>query len=78
MRTSVQTANRSSIDLNDDLFKEMNRVKELLDIYLSLPNNVGIVAAQRIKIHLAHAEKAIRDHDIIQMLQMHSILKECQ
>lgn len=78
MGTTVQTSNRSSTELYDDLCKEINRVRELLDIYHSLPNNVGAVAAQRLKIHLAHAEKAIWDNDIIQMLQMHGILKECQ
>lgn len=78
VRTSVQTTNRSSTDLNDDLRKEINRVKELLEIYHSLPNNVGRIAAQRLKIHLAHAEKAMREEDIIQMLQMYAILEECQ
>ncbi len=78
MGTTVQTSNRSSTDLYDNLLKEINRVRELLDIYHSLPNNVGVVAAQRLKIHLVHAEKAMRDNDIIQMLQMHEILKECQ
>ena len=78
VRTTVQTPNRSSTDLGEDLLKEINRVKELLNLYHSLPNNVGIVAAQRLKIHLSHAEKAMRDNDIIQMLQMFGILKECQ
>jgi recombinational DNA repair protein RecR len=78
MRTTVQTSSRSSTDLHDDLIKEISRVNELIDIYHSLPNNVGVVAAQRLKIHLAHAEKAMREHDIIQMLQMYGILKECQ
>ncbi|RYU92882.1 hypothetical protein [Emticicia agri] len=78
MRTTVQSPNRSSTDLHDDLLKEINRVKDLLELYQSLPNNVGVVAVQRLKIHLAHAEKAIRDNDTIQMLQMYGILKECQ
>ncbi len=78
VRSSVQTTNRSSTDLNDDLRKEINRVKELINVYHSLPNNVGIVAVQRLKGHLAHAEKAMRDDDIIQMLQMYAILEECQ
>jgi hypothetical protein len=78
VRTTIQTTSRSSTDLTDDLLKEIDRVKELLNLYHSLPNNVGIISAQRLKIHLAHAEKALRDNDIIQMLQMYSILKECQ
>lgn len=78
VKTTVQSQNRSSTDLQDNLLREINRVKELLNLYLSLPNNVGIVGAQRLKIHLAHAEKAMRDNDIIQMLQMFGILKECQ
>ncbi len=78
VKTTVQTPHRSSTDLHDDLAKEINRVKELLDLYHSLPNNVGIISAQRLKIHLAHAEKAIRENDIIQMLQIYGILKECQ
>lgn len=79
VRTTIQSPNRSSsTDLHDDLLREINRVKELQSIYLSLPNNVGVVSAQRLKIHLVHAEKAIHDNDIIQMLQMYGILKECQ
>jgi GTP1/Obg family GTP-binding protein len=78
VKTTIQTANRSSTDLTDDLVKEITRVKELLNVYNSLPNNVGVIASQRLKIHLAHAEKAMRDNDIIQMLQMYRILEECQ
>lgn len=78
VKTIVQPPNRSSTDLHDDLVREINRVKELLDLYHSLPNNIGIISAQRLKIHLAHAEKAMRENDIIQMLQMYGILKECQ
>ena len=78
MRTTIQTSNQSSTDLTHDLLKEISRVKDLLNLYHSLPNNAGIIASQRLKIHLAHAEKAIQDNDIIQMLQMYGILKECQ
>jgi hypothetical protein len=78
MRTTVQTSSRPSTDLHDNLLKEISRVEELIDLYHSLPNNVGVVAAQRLTIHLAHAEKAIREHDIIQMLQMYGILSEYQ
>lgn len=78
VRTTIQTPNQSTTDLHDNLLREITRVRELLGIYNSLPNNVGIVSAQRLKIHLAHAEKALRDNDVIQMLQMYSILQECQ
>ena len=78
VRTTIQTPNRSSTDLHDDLPREITRVRELLSLYNSLPNNVGIVAAQRLKIHLAHAEKAMDDHDLFQMLHIYGILKECQ
>ncbi|MFD2519855.1 hypothetical protein [Emticicia soli] len=78
MRTTIQTPNQSTTDLHDNLLREITRVRELLGIYNSLPNNVGIVSAQRLKIHLAQAEKALRDNDVIQMLQMYSILQECQ
>jgi hypothetical protein len=78
VRTTIQSQNRSSIDLQEDLVKEVNRVKELLRLYHALPDNIGLIAAQRLKIHLAHAEKAIQDKDIIQMLQIYGILKECQ
>ena len=78
VKTTIQTPNRSSTDLTVDLLKEINRVRELLNLYNSLPNNVGIVASQRLKIHLAHAEKAIEDNDLFQMLQMHGVLKECE
>lgn len=78
MKNTTQTANQSSTDLTENLLKEITRVTELLNTYQSLPNNMGVIAAQRLKIHLIHAEKAIMDNDIFQMLQMYGILKECQ
>ncbi|WP_337042294.1 hypothetical protein [Emticicia sp. 17c] len=76
MKISIQPPNRS-LSLADGLLAEINRVQSLINLYESLPDNIGLSGALKLQNHIQNAEKAIQDNDIFQMLQFYSILKDC-
>lgn len=64
-------------NLMDDLFSEMNRVREIIKEYEHpIMKGAGFLAASLMKIDIQRAEKAIRDNDVIQMLVAYEKLKE--
>lgn len=64
-------------NLMDGLFKEMNRCRELLKEYeaIGAPGRFG---AAMIKQDIAFGELAVRENDVIKMLQAYDALKQCQ
>ena len=66
-------------NLMDGLFSEMNRVREVIKEYEHPAlNGAGNLAAAIMKIDIQQAEKAIKDNDVIAMLQAYSKLKEIE
>lgn len=65
-----------SENLMDGLFSEMNRVREIVKEYDSLPNNAGAFGSALMRLSIQNAENAIKDNDVIQMLVAYEKLKE--
>jgi hypothetical protein len=65
-------------NLLDELFNEMNRVRELIKEYRDLPGGVGNIGAALMQININNAEKAIREGDIIKELEAYGELKNCE
>lgn len=64
--------------LMDGLLDEMNRVRELIAEYKSLPNGVGNLGAALMEINIKEAEQSIRTGDVIEMMRCYSHLKTCE
>lgn len=64
-------------NLMDGLFDEMNRVRELIAEYKSLPDGVGNIGAALMTINIKEAEQAIKNNDVIEMLRCYEVLKSC-
>jgi hypothetical protein len=65
-------------NLMDGLLEEMNRVRELIAQYKSLPNGVGMIGAGLMTVNIRMAEKAISNNDVIEMLVQYEKLKSCE
>lgn len=63
-----------SENLMDGLFKEMNRLREILPHYEAIPQ--GAFGAALIRQAIASAEQSIRDNDVVQMVVAYQNLKE--
>jgi hypothetical protein len=63
--------------LSTAIFDEMNRVRELIEEYESLPDNAGFLGASLMKVSVKRAEKAIADSDVVAMLVAYEDLKKC-
>ena len=73
-----QKAKTMAENLMDGLFSEMNRVRELIKEYEHPAlNGAGVFGAAFMKIDIQKAEQAIKDNDVIAMLQCYQALKEC-
>lgn len=59
--------------LAEDLPKEIQRNRELLDMYKEIP--MGFIGASLIDIDIKQAIKALADGDVIAMLQSYEKLK---
>lgn len=64
-------------NLMDGLFYEMNRCRDLLNEYKAI-GPVGLFGHAMIAADLRAAENAIRENDVVKMLQAYNALKECQ
>lgn len=64
--------------LMDGLFDEMNRVRELITEYKSLPGGVGNLGAALMEINIKEAEQAIKNNDVVEMIRSYSSLKSCE
>ena len=62
-------------NLMDGLLEEMNRVREIIAEYESLPNGAGGFAAAIMKADIKRTEKSISDNDVVAMLREYSQLK---
>ena len=62
-------------NLMDGLLEEMNRVREIIAEYDSLPNGAGAFASAMMKGNIKMAEKSISDNDVIAMLKQYEQLK---
>lgn len=63
-------------NLMDGLFYEMNRCRELLKAYEEI-GPAGMFGKAMITRDIDFAEQAIKENDVIKMLQAYSTLKEC-
>lgn len=65
-------------NLMDGLLSEMNRVREIIKEYESIPGNAGMFAATLMKLDIVKAEKSISEGDVIKMMIAYEALKEYQ
>lgn len=65
-------------NLLDAMFEEMNRVRELIQEYKSIPGEAGMIGAALLKINIQDAERAISSNDVAQMLLCYEHLKSCE
>lgn len=73
MKTTTKSQN-----LMDGLFEEMNRVRDIIKEYDSLPNGAGFIGSSLMKIDIQNAERAISNNDVIQMLKAYESLKDIE
>jgi hypothetical protein len=64
--------------LGDDLPKQCARVRELIAIYRSLPNNAGAFGAHMMECDLQNADKAMISGDVVEMIRCYQKLKDCE
>jgi hypothetical protein len=62
-------------NLIEELFSQMNRVREIVKVYESLPDGAGMIGASMMKASIANAEKAISSGDVVAELQAFEDLK---
>lgn len=60
------------------ILQEMNRVRELVQVYESLPNGAGVFGSKVLKGKIKQAEYAIGSDDVLEMIQVYNSLKECE
>jgi hypothetical protein len=73
----MKTETEKTENLMNGLFKEMNRNRGLLVMYEEI-GPAGTFGKIMIKKDIADAEQAIKNNDVIQMLQAYQALKENQ
>jgi hypothetical protein len=57
------------MNLIEGLQSEINRAREIIDVYKSLPKNAGWFASAMIEASIKQAEKAIANDDTIAMIK---------
>jgi hypothetical protein len=62
-------------NIMESLLDEMNRVREIIAEYRSLPGGGGLVAAACMQTDVKKAEIAIASDDVIEVLQAYQQLK---
>jgi len=63
-------------NLIEGLLEEMDRVREMITEYKSLPKNAGLFAATMMEADIKKAEKAISEGETIQMMVLYNALKQ--
>ncbi len=63
-------------NLIDGLLYEMNRVREIIKEYESLPKGAGVFASTIMKIDIQKAEQSIKDNDVVKMMLCYTTLQE--
>lgn len=64
--------------LGDQFPGELERVRELLGIYESLPRQSGFFGAAILKDLIKRAEKAQAENDIVEMVRTYAEMKEAE
>ena len=64
------------MNLIEGLLSEMNRVREIIKEYDSIPNNAGAFASMMMNQSIKNAEALISNGDTTGMLKAYSDLKE--
>lgn len=60
------------------LAREQRRVRELRDVYLQLPDGVGVFGAQVLAEALTAAEQAMASGDVLEILRAYERLRDCE
>jgi len=63
-------------NLFDGLNAELERAKELLDVYRSIPN--GVFGAIIIDQTIEHAERSMHNNDVIEMIHAYKALQNLE
>jgi hypothetical protein len=61
--------------VGEEILVELKRNRELLKVYIDLPNGVGIFGATMISNDIDTAEKALAEGDVVAILQAYEKLK---
>lgn len=64
------------MNLIEGLHSEMDRVREIIKEYESLPNNAGAFASGMMKFHIKNAESTMATGDTVGMLMALKALQE--
>ena len=62
----------------DGLISEMNRVRELITEYESLPKNAGAFGVIMLRQAIKNAEDSLISGDVVEQLQAYRSLKNCE
>ncbi len=62
-------------NLTEGLQRQMNRVREIVKVYESLPKNAGMFAATMMKQSIVNSENAISIGDTIEMIACYKDLE---
>lgn len=65
-------------NLMSGLLSEIDRVKEVLEVYESLPNNAGLFASITMKADIQRARQSIIEDDTVKMVYYCQALKGYQ
>ena len=55
---------------------EIDRVREIIKLYKSLPNNAGFIGVSMMEVDIEMAEKALGSGDVVRIVQAYNRLKE--
>ena len=62
--------------VGEEILVELERNRELLLVYQSLPDNIGAFGATMINQDISFAEKALVENDVVNILQAYAKLKQ--
>lgn len=65
-------------NLMEALLEEISRVKEMIELYKSLPGKAGILASRLMELDVKKAEEAISSGELIDMIRIFEALKKYQ
>lgn len=64
--------------LGDEFPKQQQRVRELIEVYKSLPNNAGLFGALMLENVLQRANRAAMSGDVVEMIKSYNEMKDCK